>query len=171
MLSSLREYSGRGKLYNIYLPGISNVYLSVICTVFDEHAEKVMQFLNEDHELVVFIPFNLAVEYGLEALFSATLSAYTLIRHGFGRARQRGLEALSILCREKNLGKVAARCGAKKGEKVVAVLVSSDPDRLGKALEMLKAVRCELPQSSDRLFLTRVSVYPVEERLYRIQAS
>ncbi|BEP18578.1 hypothetical protein PYJP_19300 [Pyrofollis japonicus] len=145
--------------------------MAVLCTLFDEHAEKALQFFKEDYDLIVFVPYDLAVKHGLEALFSATISAYALIRHGFRRARHKGLEALSVLCREKNLGTVAARCGARRNEKVIAILVSSNLERLRRVLETLKAIRCKFPQSSDPLSLTRISVYPIEERLYRIQPS
>jgi len=138
--------------------------------MFDGKTKDIVKELNTCKEtLITLVPEPIARKHSLEEIVTAVLEAYALIHHGLGRARQKGLEALSILCRERNIGKTAQRCGAKPGEVVVTVVASTDQDRAREIIQALSTETCSLAERK-RGTITRIATYPIKERLFKIRA-
>ena len=168
ILNSLRKLSKLEK-HNIVLPNIGRLTIYLGCTIFNNKLAKLIESIEDEEALVALVPSFLAEKYSISEMITALLEAYTLTRYGFSKARKRGLEVLRILCNEKNLGKVANTCGAKPGE-TVALLIAT-PHNIDTELSELEETECLIKSKPTRIDITRVAVYPVETRLFRIQAT
>ena len=167
MLNSLRKLSGLER-YSIMLPNIGRLNIYIMCTVFNDELAKLVESIDSSETLIVLVPSFLAKKHSLLEMTAALLEAYTLVKHGFSKAKRKGLEALRILCGERNLGKVASICGAKRGETVVMLMATPyTVDELSK----LEKKECSIKPRATRDDVTRVAVYPVEARLFKIHAT
>ena len=168
ILNSLRKLSKLEK-HSIVLPNIGGLNIYLECTIFDNKLAKLIESIEGEEGLVALVPSFLAEKYSIHEMITALLEAYTLTRYGFSKARKRGLEVLRILCNEKNLGKVANTCGAKPGETVALLIVT--PHNIDTEFSELEEAECLIKSKPTRMNITRVAVYPVETRLFRIQAT
>lgn len=171
ILNSLRKLSKLEK-HSIILPNIGRLNIYLKCTIFNDQLAKLMNSLESEEgeeTLVALAPSFLGERYSIPEMITALLEAYTLTRYGFSKARRRGLEVLRVLCNEKNLGKVANTCGAKPGETIVLLIAT--PHKIDTELSRLEEAECFAKPRPTKIDITRVAVYPVEARLFRIQAT
>lgn len=155
--------------YEIVLPSIGRLHVYILCTKLDDEAQRALREAeNRKNSLVSLVPLFVAEKHSYEEMLTALLEAYTLVYHGQSRARIRGLETLRILCREKDLGKVARQCGARPGEEVVVLIAS--PHSLDSIVTRLRLRECTIRIGANETSVTKTAVFPIDARLFKIHS-
>ncbi|BES82535.1 hypothetical protein PABY_21020 [Pyrodictium abyssi] len=119
------------------------------------------------------IPAKLAKQYCAWEIASTVLSAYAARVHGFGIARNPGIDVLLYLAGQRNIARVLDEYAPKHGEHVVvAIAHRAEHDQGIFVPEDLRPLEeCTRTECGDRSRVTRLAVFPVEERIYRMSES
>ncbi|KSW11367.1 hypothetical protein CF15_00415 [Pyrodictium occultum] len=120
--------------------------------------------------LVSLVAESLARRYCPEEIASAALAVYAARVRGFGIARNPGIDLLLYLAGQRNIADVLHSYKPRPGGRVLIVAVYP-ANRLPQSLipGVLEPPSSCTAGSCDRTRETRLAVFPLRERVYRMQ--
>jgi len=155
------------------LPGVGSVAVKLYCTRHSSSLEQHLRGTWSSGVLASIVPAKLAKQYCAWEIASVVLSAYAARVHGFGIARNPGIDVLLYLAGQRNIARVLNEYGPKHGEHVVVAIAHRAGHDLDISIpgDLEPLDTCTRTECSNRFRITRLAVFPIEERIYRMSES
>lgn len=147
--------------------------MKLYCTRHSSSLEQQLRCAWSSEVLASIVPAKLAKRYCAWEIASAVLSAYAARVHGFGVARNPGIDVLLYLAGQRNIARVLDEYAPKHGEHVVVAIAHKAGHGLDIPVpgDLEPLEECTRTGCGDRSRVTRLAVFPVEERIYRMSES